>query len=120
MISQINLLTYNFFIRPPGISSGIGDFKDARQEMFIKNEFEKYDIICFQEFFEFGSNRLSNFVTIAKSKGYHFAYGPRQQPARLFIDSGLVIASKYPILETGCIEVTRGCYSDWYDQIVSL
>lgn len=44
---RLRLLTYNVFMRPPGINTHGDDFKDDRL-IFIKQHIKDYDIICFQ------------------------------------------------------------------------
>lgn len=43
---EINLLTYNFFIRPPLINNKGNDYKDARIKI-ISKRMAKFDIISF-------------------------------------------------------------------------
>lgn len=44
---RIRLLTYNVFMRPPGINTHDDDFKDDRLS-YLKKHIGDYDIVCFQ------------------------------------------------------------------------
>lgn len=46
----IKILSYNLFIRPPGIKNNSNDFKDHRLKLFLQ-EVAKWDIIGFQVYF---------------------------------------------------------------------
>ena len=72
--NSIRLLTYNFFCRPPPINSNDGDYKDARLNDFLE-QLQNFDIICFQELFTTLNDRKHKMI------------------------SGLLILSRYPILE---------------------
>eukprot|EP00026_Physarum_polycephalum_P008733 Phypoly_transcript_08833.p1 GENE.Phypoly_transcript_08833~~Phypoly_transcript_08833.p1 ORF type:complete len:291 (+),score=45.57 Phypoly_transcript_08833:547-1419(+) len=68
----------------------------------MKEELEKFDIICFQEMFNLANSRQRLLLKTAQEKGFPY-YARSVDPHWLsgkFIDAGLVILSKYPILET--------------------
>jgi len=92
------------FIRPPLINNNGEDYKDERLLEFISN-MHKYDIICLQEMFASYSRRRETLVEHAKKLGfiYHVA-SPRPSTFGLnphFIDGGLIILSRYPIVHWG-------------------
>eukprot|EP00834_Sanchytrium_tribonematis_P005102 NODE_288_length_10680_cov_0.431245.p5 type:complete len:285 gc:universal NODE_288_length_10680_cov_0.431245:1540-686(-) len=109
----MKILTQNIYIRPPLISSNNGDFKDQRL-----NEFKKvlvdYDIVCLQEMFGSFSSRRKNLVEYAFSIGFKYhAVGPDRRIFRgKLIDSGLVILSRFPILETKSIQYSSALNPD--------
>ena len=108
--NSIRILSYNFFLRPPLISSGRkGDYKNERLKTFIQTQLHLYDIICFQEVFQFASFRRSELVKEAASRGfkYHAA-----APAAL-IDGGLLIISRFPIRSCAFKSYSRGIHSDF-------
>jgi len=99
---DVKLLTYNIFLRPPLIKNNADDFKNERLREFMKSELEKFDIICLQEMFNLGNYRQQLLLATAREKGFPY-YSKSVNPHWLsgkFIDAGLVILSKYPILET--------------------
>jgi len=98
---NINLLTFNMFVRPPFINNNGEDYKDERLLEFI-SVMHNYDIICLQEMFASYSRRREALVEHAKNLGfrYHCA-SPRPSTLavnRHFIDGGLLILSRYPIV----------------------
>jgi len=54
--TNIKLLTYNLYLRPPLVHSNEDDYKDERLAEFIKL-IPDFDIICLQEVFALGSSR---------------------------------------------------------------
>jgi sphingomyelin phosphodiesterase len=99
---DVKLLTYNIFLRPPLIKNNVDDFKNERLQEFMKSHLEKYDIICLQEMFNLANYRQQLLLKTAQEKGFPY-YAKSVNPHWLsgkFIDAGLVILSKYPILET--------------------
>lgn len=53
---RIKILTYNLFMRPPGIKNHLDDYKNERLEAVLSHLLN-YDILCFQELFETGNFR---------------------------------------------------------------
>eukprot|EP00123_Amoebidium_parasiticum_P013958 comp22247_c0_seq1/m.32840 comp22247_c0_seq1/g.32840 ORF comp22247_c0_seq1/g.32840 comp22247_c0_seq1/m.32840 type:complete len:395 (-) comp22247_c0_seq1:27-1211(-) len=102
-VKELRVLSYNLFVRPPGINTHGSDFKDQRLDLFAL-ELSHYDIVCLQELFDFGSYRRSRFVNRAKNLGFKYEVKiPRpfvSFPPRL-IDGGLTILSRFPMEETG-------------------
>lgn len=94
-IADINLLSYNLFIRPPMINNNGNDYKDERLAVFLK-EMHKYDIICFQELFGAYSRRRANFLERAREAGFLYsAESPKPSTlSKYLIDAGLVIISR--------------------------
>ena len=102
-------------MRPPGISDRNGDYKDERLAKF-KELLVDYDVVCLQECFGSFSNRRKNLIEYAKSIGFkHSVTGPGRNVMKgKLVDSGLLILSRFKILETMEIQYTKSAYSDKY------
>jgi len=113
---DVKLLSYNIFLRPPLIKNNADDYKNERLQEFMKNELEKYDIVCLQEMFNLANYRQQLLLTNAYDKGFHY-YAKSVNPHWLsgkFIDAGLVILSKYPILASdGMIYLNGNQIDSW-------
>ncbi len=114
--NQIRILTLNCFMRSWGIADDYTtfDYKNERLEELIKSEFPKYDILCLQEVFATFSFRSHHLVSRA---GFKYYIVPNDPPlwSRKFMDSGLIILSRYPIEEFECVSFTHtGVYSDQF------
>eukprot|EP01132_Coremiostelium_polycephalum_P002950 gene2950-3682_t len=187
----IKLLTYNVFIRPPGIRNNQNDYKDERLECMISPELKpqkiirseidqegvpnavfmvdmksfpvipflspwrspryggnngysssgnvgsggydkpfinykeytplngsilsQYDIICFQELFSAFSFRQKRFIEKAKKQGFLYSSTsplPAYFKSTFLVDGGLVVLSKYPIVDSDYFLYTQGVNSD--------
>lgn len=78
---KIGLLTFNFFMRPPGIKNQKSDYKDDRISQ-IHKKMGKYDIICFQEMFRFFNNRKHKLKKISYKEGFKY-YSENPDPGFL-------------------------------------
>lgn len=58
---RVRLLTYNLFMRPPGIKNHLDDYKNERLDQ-IKDYIQDFDILCFQELFETGNFRKEHLI----------------------------------------------------------
>ena len=98
--NSIRLLTYNFFCRPPPVNSNDGDYKDARLNDFLE-QLQNFDIICFQELFTTLNDRKHKMIREGAKVGLRFYASPRVPSffSKYLTDSGLLILSRYPILE---------------------
>lgn len=105
---ELRVLSWNIFMRPPLISSYRGDYKNERLAYFINDYLSKYDIIALQEMFCFGSGRRHRLIKAAKRAGFlYHASAPHG-----FIDGGLVILSRFPIMHSAFRPFPRGIHSD--------
>lgn len=105
---KVRILSYNIFIRPPGIHNKNGDFKDERLQEFVSGYLDKYDVVALQEMFQFGSSRVKTLLEAAKKRGFLYqAVSPGG-----WIDSGLVIISRFPIESFDFQKFPRGIYAD--------
>ena len=94
--TTLKLLTYNLFLRPPGIKTNKSDYKDDRLAEFFKIMGE-FDIICLQEVFGTLSSRKNRLLKQAFKKGFYFIESSPEPSffSHYLIDGGLVILSKY-------------------------
>ena len=96
----IRLLTYNFFCRPPPVNSNNGDYKDSRLNDFLE-QLQNFDIICFQELFTTLNNRKHKMIREGGKVGLKYYASPRVPSffSKYLTDSGLLILSRYEIIE---------------------
>ncbi|ETM51614.1 hypothetical protein L914_04590 [Phytophthora nicotianae] len=113
---RLAVLSMNIFCRPEGIHSGqwfkTGDYKDLRVALLLR-KMAKFDVVILQEMFEAGP-RQRRFVREAYAMGFRYHCGsvwPRLLDSRL-IDGGLLILSRYPIVERDQLAYSQGSGSD--------
>ena len=108
---EIKVLTYNMFLRPPGVKNNADDFKNERFQAFLK-EIENFDIVCLQEIFSLGNIRQRKLIRFCEQNGFPFHV--RSSPpnslslAYKFVDAGLLIISRFPIVERDRHIYTQG------------
>lgn len=108
------LLTFNMFMRPPGIKNNKDDFKNERLEYIVQNILPFYDIITIQEAFAYANRRIDTLISAAFDQGFYYQVASqRHYPWDLGGDGGLLILSRYPIQKSDRIEFPRGVHSDW-------
>jgi endonuclease/exonuclease/phosphatase family metal-dependent hydrolase len=109
IVMDVKLLTLNLFLRPPGIKTNYSDYKDLRTNVFLEDYLDSFDLICLQEVFDPLSDRKQKILKTAESRGFFSktSSSPRWSKGH-FIDSGLLILSKFPILESDEIVYTDG------------
>jgi endonuclease/exonuclease/phosphatase family metal-dependent hydrolase len=61
---EFKILTYNIFLRPPGVANHKNDFKSERLSHFVET-MKDYDIICLQEIFDQLSFRKTKLIRAA-------------------------------------------------------
>ncbi|RCI01568.1 hypothetical protein CU097_014297 [Rhizopus azygosporus] len=112
--STVRLLTLNIFMRPPGVKNNANDYKEQRLDYIIEHILPSYDIITFQEAFAFANRRVDKLLVKAYDQGfYHHVASPRHYPWELAGDGGLLILSRFPIVQANRIEFSRGVHADW-------
>jgi len=113
---DVKVLSYNIFLRPPLIKNNADDFKNERLAEFLRTQIDRFDIICLQEMFSLANYRQQLLLKVAREKGFPY-YAKSVDPHWLsgkFIDAGLVILSKYPILDTdGMIYCSGNQIDSW-------
>jgi len=99
--NSIHLLTYNFFCRPPPVNTNKDDYKDSRVEDFVKDELQKFDIICFQELFTTLNDRKHRMIREGAKVGLQYYYSSKVPSffSKYLVDSGLLILSRYEIVD---------------------
>ena len=91
-------------------------YKDMRALEFSRNIIPKYDIICLQEVFHnwFLDARKNLFEDISKRNG--FSYSARSPAPKYYkghlTDAGLLIISRFPILQSEFLPFSDGIMSD--------
>ena len=101
--TTIKLLSYNLFMRPPGINEkGKDDMKDSRQRIISEMVIPDYDIICFQELFTKFNTRRRRILHSAWETGIKYASKPPEPDfwSIHLINSGLLNLSRYKIIKT--------------------
>ena len=103
--NSIRLLTYNIFCRPPPINTNADDYKDLRLKDFIE-ELHNFDIICFQELFTTLNDRKHKMIQEGAKVGlkYYLASKVPSFFSKYLIDSGLLILSRFEIVENDTYE----------------
>jgi endonuclease/exonuclease/phosphatase family metal-dependent hydrolase len=111
--NNFRILTYNIFLRPPGVNNNGNDWKNERLDDFI-SIIHNYDIICLQELFGQWNNRKEYFLRKASQQGFFFFIntGTPLFTSKYVIDSGLLIISRFPIQLSGYHEFYWGVEID--------
>jgi serine/threonine protein kinase len=69
---KVKMLTYNIFLRPPGIKNNLSDHKNARHAAFGEQYLKNFDIVALQEMFSYGSSRVSRMIHYGHKHGFEF------------------------------------------------
>eukprot|EP01017_Pseudomicrothorax_dubius_P025445 TRINITY_DN2751_c0_g1_i2.p1 TRINITY_DN2751_c0_g1~~TRINITY_DN2751_c0_g1_i2.p1 ORF type:complete len:244 (+),score=35.90 TRINITY_DN2751_c0_g1_i2:61-792(+) len=111
--TEIKILTYNIFIRPPPIKNNADDFKDERLILFFE-KMHSYHVICLQEMFGFMSHRKSRLINHAFKSGFkYWVASPKPSFfSKALIDGGLLILSRFPIVSSRFQEFPFGIFTD--------
>ncbi|CAK0893429.1 unnamed protein product [Prorocentrum cordatum] len=111
----LRLLTYNIFIRAPApqfTHNTDDDRKDERLSRFVEH-LSRYDVVCLQEAFGSFSHRIDWLVGAAREQGFHeFHRSTTNVWPRYFIDGGLMIMSRLPIVARSATTFEPGTYID--------
>ena len=114
---SIRILSYNMFIRPPGITTHGNDYKNERLRYFFENIINDYDVICLQEIFGTFSNRRQMLITEAKNRGFDYHLYSVKPPFNFcgdffVVDGGLLILSRFPIEACNRLVFQKGKNND--------
>lgn len=114
--THLRVLSLNLFLRSLGVSDAgtLDDWKASRLEEFVSRYMGEYDVVCLQEVFGVMSILCKRLLDRADQLGFHWRVVP-EHPALLslkFMDSGLVILSRYPILHAETHVFRSGCHAD--------
>ncbi|KNC98168.1 uncharacterized protein SPPG_06573 [Spizellomyces punctatus DAOM BR117] len=107
----IRMLAYNFYLRPPPIESIGRDYKEDRLNLFIETAINEFDIMALSETFGTFNSRRERLVDAAAERGLRYwAHGnERNWWKGTFVDSGLLVLSRFPIIKTETI-LYQGAY----------
>ena len=110
---HIRVLTYNIFLRPPGIKNNESDHKDDRLNDFIRI-IHNYDIICLQELFGSLNSRKEKLIKVAVSNGFFFFVQDNEPSyfSKYCSDGGILILSRFPIVLKASHAFSYGVGSD--------
>lgn len=99
--NQIKILTYNILMRPYLIKTNKSDFKSSRLPKLI-NSIKNHDIVCFQESFDNFTHRKHSLIKLASKIGFKYTALPKPPnfTSPYLVDSGLIILSKFPIIDS--------------------
>ena len=112
---SFKLLSYNIYLRTPLLNARGNDYKEKRLEQMLQYEIDKYDVIIFQELWAAFNFRRSKCIKEAEKKGFRYHESLHRTFFPLyFVDGGVTILSKHPIVETDQIVYSRGCCQDWW------
>ncbi|KAJ3043213.1 calcium calmodulin-dependent protein kinase type 1G [Rhizophlyctis rosea] len=110
---KLRFLTYNIFLRPPGIRNNASDHKSARLSKFGESFLPTYDILCLQEVFAYGTNRQTKMINYGRKAGLEYwVCSPSKGLLSGMADGGLLIMSKYPIIKTERMTYKKGVHND--------
>lgn len=99
--SEVRILTYNIFMRPPLVHNNANDYKNERLEEFLK-VMDQFDVVALQEMFSSYNTRVKKLFARARALGFVHqvkCVSPGSF-SRFVADGGVVILSKFPIVET--------------------
>lgn len=111
--SEIRILTYNIFLRPPLIKNNENDWKDERLADFC-SLIHNFDIVCLQEMFGTFNNRKQMLIRAASLAGFFF-YVDTSSPSfnsKYMVDGGLLILSRFPIIAHSYMQYRYGVVAD--------
>ncbi|ORX87660.1 hypothetical protein BCR32DRAFT_274268 [Anaeromyces robustus] len=113
-MENIRILSYNVFLRPPPVHDKLSDYKEERVKLIGDTVVPNYDIIAFEEAFGSLNKRRDALKEYGKKHGliYNYSDAPHSI-CNLKVDGGLLLLSRYPIVEKDSTEYSRGCHSDW-------
>jgi endonuclease/exonuclease/phosphatase family metal-dependent hydrolase len=113
-VTQMRILSLNFYMRPMGVSDMHGDYKKERLQDFILHHLDDFDVLCLQEMFSTLSLRRNELVVEARKRGFSYVTSSPPPAALSFqcFDAGLLILSRYPLENVAFVEFDHSCYSD--------
>jgi len=102
------------FLLPPFVPGN--QYRQERFEMFADTQLQNYDIICFQEFFHIpGKSKRTAMINHGIQKGLKYScYSPFPVWAAegKFGDGGLIILSRYPMVQSRFCPFKAGASAD--------
>ncbi|KAI8817140.1 Endonuclease/exonuclease/phosphatase [Fimicolochytrium jonesii] len=106
-------MAYNFYLRPPPVQLH-GDYKNDRLDIFINTHLDNYDIFALTETFGTLTSRRERLLDAAAARGIkYWAHGPERNWWKgKFVDSGLLVMSRFPIMVIDSVEYGIGLGPD--------
>lgn len=127
---HLHILSFNIFMRPSlwFVRNVENDWKNERLDIFIREHLPHYSIICLQEMFATFTWRQHTLLHAAEQCGFQHAAIGGAAPFVIsdhhlslkipFLDAGVVILSKFPILETDALHYSASVLIDaWAPKI---
>jgi endonuclease/exonuclease/phosphatase family metal-dependent hydrolase len=101
-MNDFSFLTYNMLQKPIGMNSVANEYKTERLKLFCDHYLLKFDILALQECFDSLNSRPYNFLKRSHKAGFkYFCKNPEPSLRKMpFVDGGLLILSKFPIIES--------------------
>jgi len=111
--TSVKVLTYNIFLRPPSPPNNESDWKEERMLDFIQL-FDYFDVICLQEMFGSFNSRKQTIIRMANKSGLFYYVESPSPPffSKFIADGGLLILSRFPIMESNFRPFRYGVLSD--------
>ena len=110
--SELRVLSFNAFCRPPGIKNKENDWKSERLDYMATHEMHNFDIVGMQELFGTFSSRRGAFLKACATAGHGWYVTSPKPSWKFLIDGGLAITSKYEIVEAVWHPFAPGMHSD--------
>ncbi|KAL6079084.1 Long-chain-fatty-acid--CoA ligase 6, variant 2 [Balamuthia mandrillaris] len=118
---EVKVLSYNLNLLPKGVNPVGHRYKTARLKEFVRC-LPDYDVVALQEVFStpfllgWGC-RQKELIRIAYKHGFSFVRSTQPRlwdivTMRKVTDSGLLILSKFPIVESGSMQFQQGAHMD--------
>lgn len=109
----IKILNHNIYQKPMGFNTTANEYKSQRAELYI-DRVKEYDILCLQECFQAWNPRYSQIIKdLDKNQFHYLAKGDIPKFNNVTVcDSGIIIASKYPIIDSEFLSFEYGVELD--------
>jgi sphingomyelin phosphodiesterase len=105
--ARLRLLQYNVFWRPWFGHIGREEYL-AERMADTAAAIKDYDVVCIEEAWQAGSDLVASFITLCRTNGFKYVLtGLCPKLLSIFvIDAGLLVLSKFPIIEYDAITFT--------------
>ncbi|OHT07971.1 Endonuclease/Exonuclease/phosphatase family protein [Tritrichomonas foetus] len=113
--NNVKIIQYNVYWRSGIMHIGKNEYVHERA-MTLSDSINDYDIICLSEAFQFGSSTVKHFIESLKARGFKYFVSGKKPSffSHYLIDSGNLICSKYPIVETESFIFSQGKSFDYF------
>lgn len=115
---EIRFLTYNILQKCIGFQVTSCEYKSERMSIFTSQHINDFDILCLQESFDYLNIRPYRLLQAAYKKGFHYFFrsAPPTLQSDFVSDGGLVILSRYPIVDAEELVFPKSLKVDGYSQ----